>query len=239
MQHKKLPLISLAFVVAVSGTAVAQETDDEPAPAPEPEPQQPSESAAKAAPAATTVKSDGSACLATNNGLDQASAYTGWQIVCDEIRNQGVSLAPPGATTASAYRVTFDRLGNQLVLRVSYEAPVGHATRTRRMVLAGPEELPVAAPRMAAAVVHDSPVKDSERMDNLVGEETRQYKKKHGEFLWGLGLLGVSAPAASVVASAGVEFMGYYETPSYGFGFTLRSSFGGSGDNSIDRKSVV
>jgi hypothetical protein len=237
MHNKKLPLLSLAFLVATSTTAFAQEADEwtEPAaPAPATTPAaEPEKPAVKAAPAVVVVKSDASACLATNNGLDQASAYTGWQIVCDEIRNQGVTLAPEGASTPSAYRVTFDRLGNQLVLRVSFESPVGHATRTKRMVLTGPEELPVAAPRMAAAIVQDSPLKDSERVDNLVGEETRQYKKKHGEFLWGLGLLGVSAPGASVVASPGLEFMGYYETPQYGFGFSLRSGFGGSGDSDM------
>ncbi len=236
MYRKKLPLLVLAACASLTQVALAQEPDEPVGSMPDSDPPPATTPAAKTAPPkpppGATVAS-GAACLATNNGLDQASAYTGWQLVCDEIRNQGVALAPPGADTATAYRVTFDRLGTRLVLRVSYETPVGHAARARKMVLEGPEELPVAAPRIAHAVVTDSPLEDSERVDNLVGDETRTYKKKHGEFLWGLGLFGVSSPAASVVATPGAEFMGYYETPDYGFGFTLRTSFGSTQDDSL------
>lgn len=222
MYRKKLPLIGLALAVSVSGPALAQEEEgtvlSPPAKAP-------------------AVASEGSTCVTTNNGLDQASAYTGWQLVCDEIRNQGVTLAPPGANTASAYHVTFDRLGTRLVVRVAYESPLGHPVRTRRVVLDGPEELTVAAPRIARAVVQDLPLAESERVDNLVGEETRVYRKKSGEFLWGLGLFGTMAPTRSAQVSPGLEFMGYYETPTYGVGFSLRTTFGGEG--SVNQQSIA
>lgn len=181
--------------------------------------------------------SEGSTCVTTNNGLDLASAYTGWQLVCDEIRNQGVMVAPPGANTSSAYHVTFDRLGARLVVRVAYESPIGHPVRTRRVVLDGPEELTVAAPRLARAVVKDLPLQESERVDNLVGEETRVYRKKSGEFMWGFGVLGTMAPTHSSAVSPGAEFMGYYETPSFGVGFSLRTTFG-SDDKSVDQQSI-
>lgn len=195
------------------------------------------------APAAETPEqkaapvSEGSTCVTTNNGLDQASAYTGWQLICDEIRNQGVTLAAPGANTSSAYHVTFDRLGARLVVRVAYESPVGHPVRTRRVVLDGPEELTVAAPRIARAVVKDLPLQESERVDNLVGEETRVYRKKSGEFMWGFGVLGTMAPTHSTAVSPGAEFMGYYETPSFGVGFSLRTTFG-SDDKGINQQSI-
>jgi hypothetical protein len=238
MDQKKLPLLGLACIVFATGTAWGQEEGWTDAEAPAPAEQKPApESEAEPTPTPKPA-SEGSTCVTTNNGLDQASAYTGWQLVCDEIRNQGVTLAPPGANTASAYHVTFDRLGARLVVRVAYEAPVGHAVRTRKVVLDGPEELTVAAPRIARAVVKDLPLEESERVDNLVGEETRVYRKKSGEFLWGLGVLGTMVPTASAAVSPGLEFMGYYETPTYGVGFSLRTTFGND-DNGVDQQSIA
>jgi hypothetical protein len=233
MHQKKLPLLGLACIVFATGTAWGQEEgwSDPATPAPASE-QEPAPEAALPKPA-----SEGSTCVTTNNGLEQATAYTGWQLVCDEIRNQGVTLAPPGANTASAYHITFDRLGARLVVRVAYEAPVGHPVRTRKVVLDGPEELTVAAPRIARAVVKDLPLQESERVDNLVGEETRVYRKKSGEFLWGLGVLGTMAPTASAAVSPGLEFMGYYETPTYGVGFSLRATFGDE-DSGVNQHSI-
>jgi hypothetical protein len=231
MHRKKLPLIGLAWMACVSGTAWARDDEQEAVLAPEAE--APAQQEAKV-PASV---SEGSTCVTTNNGLDQASAYTGWQLVCDEIRNQGVTLAAPGANTSSAYHVTFDRLGTRLVVRVAYESPVGHPVRTRRLVLDGPEELTVAAPRIARAVVKDLPLRESERVDNLVGEETRVYRKKSGEFMWGFGVLGTMAPTHSSSVSPGAEFMGYYETPSFGVGFSLRTTFGGD-DKGVDQQSI-
>jgi hypothetical protein len=163
--------------------------------------------------------------LVFNNGLDPASAATGSQLVCDEIRNQGVTLVSSGQASDAVYRVHFDRLGSQLILRATYEAPAGHVLRARRIILSGVEEVPLAAPRLARAIVQDEPIAESQRMDNLVGEETRKYQKKPGEFLWGFGVLGTSAPALGAWMSPGIELTGYYETPSYGVGFSARSAF--------------
>lgn len=185
---------------------------------------------APAQPAAPIPGSIG--CLVMNSGLDPASAATAGQLVCDELRMQGVALSAPGSNTEKAYRVSFARLGNSLVVHVSYEAPVGAVVRTRRMVLSQPEQVTFAAPRIARAVVNDEPLESTQRVDNLVGEETRKYEKKSGEFLWGLGITGTSAPTESVWMSPGIDFMGYYETPDYAFGFSLRSSFG-AGDKKL------
>lgn len=185
---------------------------------------------APAPPAAPIPGSVG--CLVLNSGLDPASAATAGQLVCDELRMQGVALSAPGTETEKAYRVTFARLGQALVVHVAFEAPVGAVVRTRRMVLSGPEQITFAAPRVARAIVHDEALDDTQRVDNLVGEETRKYEKKAGEFLWGLGVTGTSAPGEGVWMAPGIDFQGYYETPEYGFGFSLRTSFG-SGDKEL------
>jgi hypothetical protein len=192
----------------------------------------PTPSQVKTLPAAAT------GCLVVNNGLDAATAHTGGQMVCDEIRSRGVSLAPEGSATADAYRVSLDRLGRRVIVRVSFESPVGRVSRTRRLVLRGAEELTVAAPRVARAIVDDSPLEDSQRVDNMVGEETGLYRKKHGEFLWGAGILGATAPSANVVAAPGAELFGMYETPAYGVGVSLRTTFEDDSEHSMQHSSI-
>lgn len=218
-------LAALAPTPALADEAAAEATDAPaapPAPAPAPVVEQPPP------PAAAT----GTTCLTFNNGLDAASAATGGQIVCDEIRAQGVALVAAGTPSASAYRVHFDRLGAQLVVRVTYEAPLGTVKRSRRITVNGVEQVPVVAPRIARAIVQDESLESTQRVDNLVGEETRKYEKKSGEFLWGLGIVGTSAPTENRWMSPGVEFMGYYETPEYGYGFSLRTAIG-AGDKAL------
>jgi len=181
---------------------------------------------------ALSATAPGASCLLNNDGLDAASARSGARIICEELRDNGVILAPEGSSTADAYRVRFERLGQHVIVTVSYEAPPGTVTRKRRMVLNGPEELVVAGPRVAHAIVKDLPIEDTAKVDTLVGEETRRYKKKSGEFLWGGGILGMSVPTARVVASPGIELFAMYERPSYGVGMSLRGTFDNDSDNS-------
>ncbi|MBK7580600.1 MAG: hypothetical protein IPI67_10390 [Myxococcales bacterium] len=235
---------AVALALFTAGPAFAGEpgTDGTPAPPPAasapsdtPSADAPSEAPAKdtttPGPVTAPVAATGTTCLVFNNGLDAASAATGGQIMCDEIRGQGVALSSAGTPSANAYRVHFDRLGSKLIVRVTYEAPLGTVRRSRRITVSGVEEVPVAAPRLARAIVQDEALDASQRVDNLVSEETRKYEKKPGEFLWGVGIVGVSAPTENRWMSPGLEFMGYYETPQYGFGVSLRASFGSNGDS--------
>ncbi len=187
---------------------------------------------------ARAATAPGASCLLTNDGLDVASARSGARIICEELRDNGVILAPEGSATADAYRVRFERLGQHVIVTVSYEAPPGTVTRRRRMVLNGPEELVVAGPRVANAIVNDVPLEDTAKVDTLVGEETRRYKKKSGEFLWGAGILGMSVPTARVVAAPGIELFAMYERPTYGVGMSLRGTFDNDADNSAQFGSV-
>ncbi|MBE7483070.1 MAG: hypothetical protein HS104_24235 [Polyangiaceae bacterium] len=230
-ENLRWTLLAAAFFAALAPTpALADEPAAEatdapaatPAPAPAPVPAQPPP------PGAVT----GTTCLTFNNGLDPASAATGGQIVCDEIRAQGVAQLAAGTPSANAYRVHFDRLGSQLVVRVTYEAPLGTVKRSRRITVNGVEQVPVVAPRIARAIVQDESLESSQKVDNLVGEETRKYEKKSGEFLWGLGIVGTSAPTENRWMSPGIELIGYYETPDYGYGFSLRTAIG-AGDKSL------
>src|SRR5262245_42216297 len=77
----------------------------------------------------------GASCIVVNDGLDAASARTGGRIICEELRQNGVIVAPEGSSTADAYRVRFERLGEHVIVSVSYEAPPGRVTRSRRLVM--------------------------------------------------------------------------------------------------------
>ena len=162
------------------------------------------------------------ACVVEPNGIDAASAATAGRLVCEQLRARHSQSQAGGA----GFRVRLDRLGRSVLVTVSYEAPLGHPVRSRRMTLASLEEITVAAPRLATAVVLDQPLEDTQHVDNLVGEETREYKKKPGEFLWGIGLLGASVPTGDLYMAPGFELTGFYETPRFGFGFSGR--FGGA-----------
>lgn len=236
--------LALSFVLLSSLVFATAEVRAEPDADPDPpEPQPTGVDAATPDPAATKAPSaalppqpsapegsNAAACLVFNNGYDAASAATAGQLVCDEIRNQGVVLVAAGAPASRTYRVHLDRLGASTVLRVTYEEPVGTVKRARRVVLRGIEEATVAAPRVARAIVRDEGIEESQRVDNLVGEETRKYEKKPGEFLWGLGILGASLPANGLFMEPGIEFSGFYEAPRYAIGFSLRTAVATQGD---------
>jgi hypothetical protein len=187
---------------------------------------------------ALAVTAPGTSCLVHNEGLDAASARSGGRIVCQEIQQNGVRLAPDGSDTADAYRVRFEQLGRHVIVSVSYESPPGTVARTRRVLLNGPEELTQAGPRVATAIVNDTPLEDTAKVDNLVGQETRRYKKKHGEFLWGPGILGATLPSGDVVAAPGIELMGMYETPAYGVGISLRTTLETDDENTLFHASL-
>ncbi|MEZ4220997.1 MAG: hypothetical protein R3B13_08710 [Polyangiaceae bacterium] len=235
----KLALPLMLGISAISLSAHAQDASSDPTPTPgpvapavQPSAAFPSAGSESTATSATVAPRDNSAgaivprapstgvaCVVDNFGLDPASAHTAGRMVCDEIRGQGVALLAEGVPGSETYRVSFERLGSKLIARVSYEAPTGSVVRSQRLVLDGPEEMTQAGPRLAQSVVHNRPVQEDQRVDNLVGEETRQYKKKPGEFMWGIGLGGTSVPTAGVYGTGSLEAIGYYETPRFAFGF--------------------
>src|SRR5262249_19805538 len=113
--------------------------------------------------------------LGEHAGIDEPSAQTATQVVCDAIQHAGAS---PG----ERYRVTLGRLGSIVVLGVEQEGgTVGSTVDSRHMRLQGIEEVTVAAPRIAESLVRGTPLPETEKVDNLVGEETRQPKSKPGK----------------------------------------------------------
>jgi len=158
--------------------------------------------------------------LGEHDGISEANARTSTAMVCDALRAAGaqvrtIPLDPAQAYGfAAAYRVALRPLGKLVLLHVSYEAPVGQELRSRRLQLSDIEEMTVAAPRVAAALVHDKPLSETANVGNLVGEDTRRARKATGESFFALGIFGFTIPD-DAWAGYGVLARFHYQTLDY------------------------
>ena len=216
------PVILAALGLSLLLPSIALAQDPEPAPsAPAPTPAPTPVSAPAEAPPAARVR----CALGTHAGLDDADAQTAGRIVCDAVAREG---APAGAR----YRVDLGKLGAAVMLSVAREGDApGSTADTREIRLQSIEEVPVAAPRLATAIVHGTAMAETETTDNLVGEETRRPRTKPGSLHFGLGLIGMLPPLDQGVApAAGVLLDLHYEASRIELGGGLRG--GGSASSS-------
>ena len=170
--------------------------------------------------------------LAEHAGFEDADARTAGALVCAAIAHEG---PPPEAR----YRVSLGKLGRILILSVAEEgASVDSTLDSREMRLQGIEEVEVAAPRIAAAIVHHIPLVDTEKVDNLVGGETRTPRSRSGKVHFALGLAGVEPPLDQGISPApGLVLDVHYETPDQRL--ELGGSFrGGGGAASSDAPQI-
>ena len=174
------------------------------------------------------------ACLIGDHaGIDPADAQTATLLFCDDLRSRGVAVGQPtqeAGDAAHGYRLSLRPLGKTILVRVSYEAPIGTATLSRQVQILGIEKLLTAIPRLSEAVVKDISVERTARVDNLIGKETRRYEKTPGETFWGIGIVGMSVPGLDAVMQPGMDLRVFYERPRYSVGTNLRVA-GGSGQD--------
>jgi hypothetical protein len=164
--------------------------------------------AAQAQPTPVTITIP--ACrLAEHDGFEEADARTAGQLVC-------LAIGRAGASPTERYRVSLGKLGNLTILSVVREgATIGSTVDSREMRLQGIEEVEIAAPRIAESIVHGSPIADTQKVDNLVGGETRVPKSAPGKVHFALGLVGLMPPLDQGAAPApGVDLDLHYETAS-------------------------
>jgi hypothetical protein len=222
------PRYLLAFALSASfgsSSALAQSDEEhEPAPAA-------TTPAARPAGPATCL-------LGLRPKAQEDSARAAARLFCDEVRARGVAIgdvteqAPPDG---EVYRVDVEPLGGQLSVRVAHERPPSTVRATRRLSLAGFEEMNVAAGRLAESLVRDKPLAETATVTSVVGADSAPARRKRGETLVGLGLIGVSAPAVGVIAAPGAEASLFYETPDVAIGASLAgaSGEGAGGDGKV------
>lgn len=161
-------------------------------------------------------------------GISDSDAMTSAELICDEVRKQGVSIGRPVTSVDSAqsvYRVKLRKLGEAILLSLVYESPLGQQQDQRNLQLKNIEEIPIASQRIAEALVQNRSLEGTAEVNNLVGQETRVYAKKHGEFLKGIGLGGYFVPRHDIFASPMIDLHTGYESIRWGIGTDLR--FGG------------
>ena len=173
----------------------------------------------------TVAQAESATCLIGNHpGVEDSDAETAASLICDELRDLGVPVGPPTTDTpdsGDAYRVSLRRLGELIFLELSHESPVGTEVDSRETQLAGIEEVAVAAPRIAQALVQDLPFEETAQMDSLIGEETREIGQRDGETFWGLGIGGMGIIGTDVIGAPGFLVKFFYETPRFVVGSDL------------------
>jgi len=213
-------VVAFVLTALAPSLAYAQEPDDPDTKTEGPTPPAPS----------VPVDSRPACSLGEHDGIDDASATTATQIVCDAIQHAGAS---PG----EHFRVSLGALGHIVVLTVSKEGTTsGSSVDSRHLRLQNVEEIPVAAPRIAEALVRGLPVEETQKVDNLVGEETRVPRSKGGHTRFAVGLMGVTPPLdKGLTPSPGVILDLHYESPNGRFelGGDVRFGGGSNDDNSI------
>lgn len=149
-------------------------------------------------------------------GVKAADGQTAVGIVCNELaRASGQS---------GRYRVSLRTLGYSVILEVErLDGP-----ERQMLTLAGVEETPTAAPRLAQAMVHHEPLVKTQRVDNLVMDETRETPLKGGKVSWGLGVLGLEVPGKGVRSGGGFLASVAYNTPDFEVPAQFRVAGGGS-----------
>lgn len=154
------------------------------------------------------------------SGIEPAQHASVVQLVCAEVARE----AQGRADAVGEVRVSVRRLDRTVIL--SLDVARGAARDGRTLTLASLDEVPTAAPRLAAALVRGEALASTAAMNNLVGEETRAYAKRPSERFFALGLAGVSQPGA--VPRHGALFVGYrVEAARFGAHVDLRLSLGG------------
>jgi hypothetical protein len=213
---KRLALLPIALVTLVPAIAFAQDRQEPSPPAAAPSP----------APAPAAVPSP-SCALGDHEGFEEADARTSAQLVCAEIGRAG---AQPG----THYRVSLGKLGAATILSVAREGDTpGSTADSREMRLQTIEEVMVAAPRIAESIVKGTPLTETEKVDNLVGQETRQPKSKPGKTHFALGLVGLLPPLDQGLTPApGIDLDVHYETGSQQFEVGGSMRFGGGNGGS-------
>jgi hypothetical protein len=210
---QRVAAAAAACALLAPATALAQEPPDPP-PLPEPVEAQP-------APSPTCRLGD-------HEGFDEGDARTAARLVC-------AAIAHAGAAPGTHYRVALGKLGSATILSVAREGETpGSTADSREMRLQNIEEVMVAAPRIAEAIVKGLPLSETEKVDNLVSSETRQPKSKPGKTHFALGLVGMLPPLDQGLSPApGLDLDVHYETGSQQFevGGSMRFGGGSGGPN--------
>jgi hypothetical protein len=151
--------------------------------------------------------------LRETRGVAQPDAETAAELLCGELRKASAGQG--------SYAVALRTLGELVIVTVERDSPAASVTVQVR----GLEEILTAAPRVADALVHGLGFATTQRVDNLLAEETRQARVKKGSVKFSLGVADVESPGFGARAS-GFSLGLMYSTPRFALPAELRFSWG-------------
>jgi hypothetical protein len=146
------------------------------------------------------------------HGIAPADAETAVRLVCDAIRSESGGRG--------RYEVSVGTLGRIVILSV--ERLDTRRTETAR--LEGIEEVDVAAARLARALVRGEAFTSTQRVDNLLEDETRAPKVKRGSVKFTASILDLETPGFGARAT-GFSLGLQYATPRFALPIDLRFAF--------------
>lgn len=179
--------------------------------------------------------------LVDDGGIGPASARTACRIFADELRRLGVEVAespdleqvhPLDDTikqemarvgAGRIFVLSLLQLGNKLIAKVELRSADFTILSSRQLTASGPEELDVVIPRLTEALIKNTSVGESARIDTVTAQEGRKWEKLPGEFLWGFGIILGGGLSEGTNFIYGLDFQFSYEMEH----FQLRFQLGG------------
>ena len=160
-------------------------------------------------------------------GIEEIDAQSAAILIATEFRKLGVPVDDPvdrTRTSGTVYRITFNRLGQKILVKLSHEMPLGTVLDEKQLWIDNIEEVIKAAPRLVDALVNDKEIEQAIDMETVTSHEAAELNKKPGESLWNMGIFDAFIPGTDATANPGYEFGWSYETPKYGVGTEFRFS---------------
>jgi hypothetical protein len=154
------------------------------------------------------------------SGLPAADAATATDIVCRELASVSGS--------SGRFVVSFRPLGSSLVLTVSRE----DTSEGRSLVLDGFREVPIAARRLAEALVRDRAVEATQEVDTLVESEARPILSRPGGRKFEMGAFGLAAGRGTPLG-AGFAIGLAYDAPAFAIPAQMRFGSASDGEREI------
>lgn len=165
--------------------------------------------------------------IGEHTSIEEIDAQSAAMLIATEFRKLGVPVDEPvdrTRTSGTVYRVTFNRLGQKILVKLSHEMPLGTVLDEKQLWIDNIEEVIKAAPRLVDALVNDKEIEQAIDMETVTTHEAAELNKKPGESLWNMGIFGAFVPGTDATANPGYEFGWSYETPKYGVGTEFRLS---------------
>lgn len=185
----------------------------------------------------TEIKSGNAVLLIGDyQGIDEPDAQSAALLVAIELRKQGISVGDPvyeAHISASVYQISFRRLGEKILVRLTQEVPIGTIIIERQLWIINIEEMVEAAPRLVEALVHKKSIASTVDIESVVEGDTPVTRKITGESLWTMGLFGAFVPGTKLNGELGAEVGLSYERPTYAVETEFRLAGGESGGDTF------